>query len=82
MFITVSVIEFYNQLSTSLGLNSKGGKTIIDDTAISAAHSYSRGNPKLIDNVMTYALDLGSQRNKEIIDAETMMLAIDAQSLF
>ena len=57
-------------------------RTIINEAAISAAHSYSRGNPRLIDNVMTYALDLGSQRNKEIIDAETMMLAIDAQSLF
>jgi len=57
-------------------------RTIINDAAVSAAHSYSRGNPRLIDNVMTYAIDLGSQRNKEIIDAETMMLAIDAQSLF
>lgn len=57
-------------------------KTIIEDAAISAAHSYSRGNPRLIDNVMTYALDLGAQLKKEVIDAETMMLAIDAQSLF
>ncbi len=57
-------------------------RAIIEDAAISAAHSYSRGNPRLIDNVMTYALDLGAQQKKEVIDAETMMLAIDAQSLF
>lgn len=56
--------------------------TILEDAAISAVHSYSRGNPRLIDNVMTYALDLGAQEKKEVIDAETMMLAIDAQSLF
>ena len=56
--------------------------SIIDDAAISAAHSYSRGNPRLIDNVMTYALDLGAQMKKEVISAEIMMLAIDAQSLF
>jgi type II secretory pathway predicted ATPase ExeA len=57
-------------------------KTIIDDAAISAVHSYSRGNPRLIDNVMTYALSLGTQMNKQTIDAEVMMAAIDGQSLY
>lgn len=59
-----------------------GAPSIIDDAAISAAHSYSRGNPRLIDNVMSYALDLGAQMDKRTIDAEVMMAAIDAQSLF
>lgn len=59
-----------------------GGRSIIDEAAISAAHSYSRGNPRLIDNVMTYALDLGAQMKKEVIDADIMMTAIEAQSLY
>lgn len=57
-------------------------KTIIDDAAISAVHSYSHGNPRLIDNVMTYALDLGTQMQRQVLDAEVLMLAIEAQSLF
>lgn len=56
--------------------------SIIDEAAVSAVHSYSRGNPRLIDNVMSYALDLGAQMNKQVIDAEVMMAAIDAQSLY
>jgi type II secretory pathway predicted ATPase ExeA len=59
-----------------------GSPTIIDDPAISAVHSYSQGNPRLIDNVMSYALDLGAQMDKKIIDSEVMMAAIEAQSLF
>lgn len=59
-----------------------GSRSIIDDAAISAVHSYSRGNPRLIDNVMTYALDFGAQMKKEVIDAEIMMAAIEAQSLY
>ncbi|KAB3524774.1 ExeA family protein [Alkaliphilus serpentinus] len=57
-------------------------KSIIDESAVSAAHSYSRGNPRLLDNVMSHALDLGSQKQQEIIDAELMMVSIEAQSLF
>lgn len=56
--------------------------TIINEAALSALHSYSGGNPRLIDNVMTYALDLGSQMNKPTIDADVMMIAIDSQSLY
>jgi len=56
--------------------------SIINEPAVSAVHSYSRGNPRLIDNVMGYALDLGTQMDKQTIDAEVMMAAIDAQSLF
>jgi type II secretory pathway predicted ATPase ExeA len=56
--------------------------SIIDEAAISAVHSYSSGNPRLIDNVMTYALSLGAQMNKQTIDADVMMAAIDGQSLY
>ena len=59
-----------------------GAPSIIDDAAISAAHSYSRGNPRLIDNIMSYALDLGAQKQKMVIDADVMMASIDAQSLY
>jgi type II secretory pathway predicted ATPase ExeA len=55
--------------------------SIINEAALSALHSYSRGNPRLIDNVMNYALDLGSQMNRPTIDADVMMIAIDSQSL-
>ncbi len=73
--------EVSDYIAHKLSLASSS-RTIINEAAISAVHSYSRGNPRLIDNVMTYALDLGTQQQKEVIDAETMMLAIDAQSLF
>lgn len=59
-----------------------GASSIIDEAAISAAHSYSRGNPRLIDNVMSYALDLGAQMDRKSIDKDVMMAAIDAQSLY
>lgn len=61
--------------------NAGGASSIINDAAISATHSYSRGNPRLIDNVMNYALDLGSQMDKKTIDADVIMAAIEAQSL-
>jgi type II secretory pathway predicted ATPase ExeA len=59
-----------------------GAPSIIDDAAICALHSYSQGNPRLIDNVMSYALDLGAQTLKTNIDSDIIMAAIDAQSLF
>lgn len=59
-----------------------GSRSIIEDAAISAVHSYSRGNPRLIDNVMSYSLDLGAQMDKKVIDADVMMAAIDAQSFY
>lgn len=62
--------------------NAGGAPSLINEAAISAAHSYSRGNPRLIDNVMSYALDLGAQMQKQTMDAEGMMAAIDAQSLY
>ncbi len=61
--------------------NAGGPSTLIHESAISAAHSFARGNPRLIDNVMSYALDLGAQMRKETIDAEVMMAAIEAQTL-
>ena len=58
-----------------------GSRSLIDDAAISAVHSYSRGIPRLIDNVMTDALTIGEQNRKEVIDADTMLAAINGMPL-
>ena len=54
---------------------------IIDTAAISFVHSYSQGNPRLIDNVMTDAMTIGSQMEKKVIDADVMLAAINNQTL-
>ena len=61
--------------------NAGGSPEIIDTAAISSVHSYSQGNPRLIDNVMTDAMTLGSQMEKKVIDAEVMLAAINNQAL-
>ena len=55
---------------------------IIAPAALAAAHSYTQGNPRLIDNLMTDALTIGSQQDKKIIDAETIRAAVDNQGLY
>lgn len=35
-----------------------GSPDVIDTAAISSVHSYSQGNPRLIDNVMTDAMTI------------------------
>ena len=61
--------------------NAGGSPEIIDTAAISSVHSYSQGNPRLIDNVMTDAMTLGSQMEKKVIDAEVMLAATNNQAL-
>ena len=56
-------------------------KKIIDTAAISSVHSYSQGNTRLIDNVMTDAMTIGSQMEKKVIDADVMLAAINNQTL-
>ncbi len=56
--------------------------TIIDKAALAAVHSSTQGNPRLIDNLMTDALAIGSQQYKRVIDAETIRAAIDNQGLY
>jgi len=63
-------------------LNLAGGsKSILEDAAISAVHSYSHGNPRLIDNLMSDALTLGAQMDKKIIDSDVILAAVNAQVL-
>lgn len=57
-------------------------ETIIHDAALAAAHSYTQGNPRLIDNLMTDALTIGTQHDKEVIDAELIRDAVENQGLY
>lgn len=56
--------------------------TIINEAALSAVHSYTQGNPRLIDNLMTDALTIGSQREKKVIDADVIHDAVENQGLY
>lgn len=56
--------------------------TIIDPSAPAAAHSFTQGNPHLIDNLMTDALTIGAQQDKKVIDAEVIRAAVDNQGLY
>lgn len=57
-------------------------KTIINESALAAAHSYTQGNPRLIDNLMTDALTIGTQTDKRVIDAEVIRNAVENQGLY
>ena len=65
-------------------LNLAGAPASIMEQAalIAAVHSYTQGNPRLIDNLMSDALTIGSQQNKQTIDAEIIHAAIDNQGLY
>ena len=55
---------------------------IIDQAALSAAQSYSQGNPRLIDILMTDAITIGAQEKKAVIDADIIRSAIENQGLY
>lgn len=56
--------------------------TIIEPAALAAAHSFTQGNPRLIDNLMTDDLTIDSQQDKKVIDAEIIHAAVDNQGLY
>jgi type II secretory pathway predicted ATPase ExeA len=56
-------------------------RSLVDDGALSAVNGYCQGNPRLIDNLMTDALSLGSQLEKTVIDADVILAAVNAQAL-
>lgn len=58
-----------------------GSQAITDSAALSAVHSHSNGNLRLIDNLMTDALMPGSQMDKKTIDAEVILAAVAGQNL-
>ena len=58
-----------------------GSESIINDEALLALAGYCRGNPRIIDNVMSTALKYGSDLEYRTINAELMQMAISEQSL-
>jgi len=62
-------------------ISAAGGCTsIIADGVTRAVYGLTRGNPRLIDNIMSDALTLGSQLNKPLIDDELILAAAENQS--
>mgnify|MGYP000553775123 CR=1 FL=1 len=55
---------------------------LLTPPAHAAVHSFAQGNPRLIDNLMTDALTIGSQQDKKVIDAEIIRAAVDNQGLY
>ena len=58
-----------------------GSSAIIEQAALSAVHSHSQGNPRLVDNLMTNALTLGAQMEKKVIDTEVILASVSSQNL-
>jgi type II secretory pathway predicted ATPase ExeA len=58
-----------------------GSPAIFGDGVIGAIHGFSRGNPRLIDNVLSDLLTIGAQLSKTIIDTDCVLAAVESQSL-
>ena len=58
-----------------------GAASIIEQAALSAIHSHSQGNPRLVDNLMTNALTLGAQMDKKSIDTEVILASVNSRNL-
>lgn len=58
-----------------------GAESIMETAALSAVHSHSQGNPRLIDNLMTDALALGAQMDRKQIGQEIILAAVNNQNL-
>ncbi|MBQ8945923.1 MAG: AAA family ATPase [Lachnospiraceae bacterium] len=63
-------------------LNCAGSsKAIIDESALNAVVGQTHGNPRLIDNIMSDALVIGSQQDKKCIDVDVILAAANNQNL-
>jgi type II secretory pathway predicted ATPase ExeA len=60
---------------------SGGSESIMGEDAIIAAAGYCKGNPRIIDNLMTAALKADTQLDKRTIDSETIMIATNELAL-
>lgn len=58
-----------------------GAETIIEPAALSALHSHSQGNPRVVDNLVSDALLLGAQMDKKAIDPDTTLAAVSGRNL-
>ena len=62
-------------------ISASGGCTsILADGVAGAVHGFSNGNPRIIDNVMSDALDIGEQLGKSVIDTDVILSAVENQS--
>lgn len=59
-----------------------GAASIINDAAITAIASNAHGSPRLVDNFMRDALIIGAQQQKQVIDEEIAMAAVNNQNPF
>lgn len=58
-----------------------GSESIVSEDALSALSGYCKGNPRVIDNIMTTALTAGAQMQKSVIDSEVILAAANEQVL-
>lgn len=58
-----------------------GSDAMIDDSALNSLVNFCHGNPRIIDNVMTAALNEGAARQCTVIDSDIILAAADEQSL-
>ena len=59
-----------------------GGSTVmLENSAMAALHSQSHGIPRVIDNIMTDALMIGAQNDKQTIDADIILAAVNNRNL-
>lgn len=58
-----------------------GSTSIMGQDALNAIAGYCQGNPRLIDNLMTDALTLGTQLERQVIDSEIILSAVNEQTL-
>ena len=56
-------------------------KAIIEEAALKAVAGHAHGNPRLIDNLMSDALLIGSQSEKKCIDTDVILAAVNNQNL-
>ena len=56
-----------------------GTGDILNEEAISALYNVTKGVPRIVDNVMSYALRLGSQQSKPHLDADIIEESGEAQ---
>lgn len=56
-------------------------KAVINEPALTAVAGHAHGNPRMIDSIMTDALNIGMQAGKKCIDADVIMAAVSNQNL-
>ena len=56
-------------------------KAVIEEAALMAVAGHAHGNPRMIDSIMTDALNIGAQTDKKCIDADVIMAAVSNQNL-